>query len=291
MRWGDLEDGPVWRAWRDRKTAEAPSGLGDLVVEMADLAAPIDAEVAAIRALARRCNMAVVAARPHGRPEAEDKAALVALGRRLGVTSLDRNLLADDDGVTPLAVHKGGTRARYIPYTDRPIAWHTDGYYNPPERTVRALLLYCARPAASGGENRLMDHEMLYLRLRDEDPGHIAALMRPDAMTIPGNDEDGFDRQDTVGPVFAEDKDGSLLVRYTARARNVAWSPDPAVQAAAAAIQRILNAGGADVFTGRLTTGMGLVSNNVLHTRERFVDDEANPRLLYRARFHDRILG
>ena len=35
--------------------------------------------------------------------------------------------------------------------------------------------------------------------------------------------------------------------------------------------------------------GMGLVCNNVLHDREGFTDDPAAPRLLYRARFLDRI--
>jgi hypothetical protein len=37
---------------------------------------------------------------------------------------------------------------------------------------------------------------------------------------------------------------------------------------------------------------MGLICNNVLHTRRGFADYPGlPPRLLYRARFHDRILG
>jgi hypothetical protein len=36
---------------------------------------------------------------------------------------------------------------------------------------------------------------------------------------------------------------------------------------------------------------MGLVCNNVLHDRAGFVDDPAQPRLLYRARDLDRIVG
>ena len=34
---------------------------------------------------------------------------------------------------------------------------------------------------------------------------------------------------------------------------------------------------------------MGLVCNNVLHDRAGFVDDPKQPRLLYRARYLDRI--
>jgi hypothetical protein len=42
---------------------------------------------------------------------------------------------------------------------------------------------------------------------------------------------------------------------------------------------------------GRLESGMGLISNNILHTRERLVDsdDAGKKRLLFRARFYDRV--
>jgi len=36
---------------------------------------------------------------------------------------------------------------------------------------------------------------------------------------------------------------------------------------------------------------MGVICNNVLHTRSAFRDDPAHPRLLYRARYYDRIRG
>jgi hypothetical protein len=34
---------------------------------------------------------------------------------------------------------------------------------------------------------------------------------------------------------------------------------------------------------------MGLVGHNVLHERTGFIDDPAQPRLLYRARYLDRV--
>ena len=40
-----------------------------------------------------------------------------------------------------------------------------------------------------------------------------------------------------------------------------------------------------------LAPGMGILCNNVLHDRTGFVDDPARPRLLYRARYHERIAG
>ncbi|MDA8231126.1 MAG: TauD/TfdA family dioxygenase [Magnetospirillum sp.] len=285
-----LENSTAYAAWRDLRLANQPPSLADLIVEVERIDALSDKEHAALMDRIRRCNFAVYAER-HPVPGRDDKNALRALGLRFGLTSLDCNTLADEDGVTPLSVHRDGPRSRYIPYTERPIAWHTDGYYNHPPRQVRALTLHCASPAAEGGANRLMDYELLYIMLRDEDPAHIAALTREDAMTIPGNDEDGIVRAATPGPVFWFDNDGRLAMRYTARARNVEWNADPAVQRAAAAIRRILDDPSAPVFQGRLEAGQGLVSNNVLHTREPFRDDPAHPRLLYRARYHDRIAG
>lgn len=280
-----LEDGESYARWRDARLALAPRGTADLVVEVGDIAALTPGEKGALRQRLERANMAVYA--EGVKPGRDHKAALKALAAQLGLASLDSNALADDDGITPLSVHREGTRARYIPYTERPITWHTDGYYNPPERTVRALLLHCAGKAAEGGANRLMDHEMLYILLRDEDPELIRALMQPDALTIPGNEEEGMTRPETVGPVFSFNADGTLHMRYTARTRNAIWSEQAAP--AGVAIRRLLDGPSPHIFEHVLEEGQGLVSNNPLHTREPFRDDPASPRLLYRARYHERI--
>lgn len=283
----DLDDDVAYQRWRDEKLSMRPDDLADLVVEVGDIAALSEAEAEALRGQVRRSNMAlyVETAPP---PDRDDKQAVAALGRRFGLRSLDRNALADDDGITPLAVAADGARARYIPYTERPIAWHTDGYYNPPATRVRSLILHCSRPAAQGGENKLMDPDRLYIKLRDRDPDLIRALSQPQAMTIPGNDDEGMTRPAMSGPVFFTEN-GRLSMRYTARTRSIEWHAEAA--AAAQVIRDILDAGGADIFTGRLQAGWGLLCNNVLHTRERFADDPARPRLLYRARYHDRIQG
>jgi len=287
-RWGgnpfDLNRDEPYRLWRDARMAAAPRRPEELLVEVRDPAAPTAAERAALLERCRRANMAVYAA---ARPEAVDKPAQRAFAAAFGLTRLDANTLADDDGITPLHVAADGARRRYIPYTDRPIAWHTDGYYNALDRQVRAMVLHCARPAADGGDNLLLDHEVAYILLRERDPAHVAALSAPDAMTIPGNHADGVDRPDSPGPVFML-VDGRLHMRYTARPRNVVWSP--AAEAARAALAAIL-AESAWVIRHRLQPGQGYLCNNVLHTREPFADDPARPRLLYRARYLDRIAG
>lgn len=281
----DLSDASAYGRWRERKLTSAPKKVSDLVVEVGDIAALSAAEHGALAERIAGCSMAVYAEAPHlGR---DHKAALKALAAGFGLVSIDSNQLADDDGVTPLCVHHEGVRARYIPYTERPITWHTDGYYNTPERSVRSLLLHCAGAAAEGGANRLMDHEMLYILLRDEDSDLIRVLMMADAMTIPGNDEEGMQRPATVGPVFSVDAGGNLHMRYTARSRNVEWSEN--AQPAAAAIKRLLETPSPYIYEHVLQPGQGLIANNPLHTREPFTDDPAQPRLLYRARYHERI--
>ena len=80
-------------------------------------------------------------------------------------------------------------------------------------------------------------------------------------------------------------------MRYTARTRSIEWKRDPAVQAAVAALEALLAAESPHIHQVTLAPGMGIVCNNVLHDRTGFVDDPDRPRLLYRARYRDRIRG
>lgn len=282
-----LDHEVAYRRWRAEKLSDYPGDIGDLVVEIRDPGNLSEAELDAIQRRIRKTNMALYASAAGDDP---DKGIVRAIGFQLGLTRLDSNWLADDDGVTSLTVSHEGPRPAYIPYTNRPIKWHTDGYYNRPERQIHGLLLHCVRPAAQGGENALWDPELAYLMLRDESPDYIRALMVPDAMTIPpGTDAEGGAREAAAGPVFSIRPDGALHMRYTARERNVIWKEDPEVRAAASRLQELL-ADPPFAYRGKLESGMGLICNNVLHDRAAFSDSGASAgRLLYRARFYDRV--
>lgn len=283
----DLADWRTYGQWREARLAAAPRSAAELLVEIGDPGDLTATEHAALLARLRTANMAVYAAPP----KILDKAGLRAFAARFGLLRLDANTLSDEDGITPLQVAANGPRTRYIPYTNRGISWHTDGYYNALDAQVRGMTLHCVRPAAEGGENDLLDPEIAYILLRDQGAEHIAALMDPQAMMIPGNTEDGVARGDSYGPVFMV-IDGRLHMRYTARARNVVWKNDAAVQAAAARLEDLLGGGCPFIIRHRLAAGQGLLCNNVLHTRQAFRDDPAaGLRLLYRARFYDRIAG
>ena len=283
----DLDDDANYLRWRAWKLAHRPADTAALTVDIGDPRALSAAERAVLLDRIACANFAVY----RSPVTAEDKDIPRLLGAQLGLQRLDANWLADEDGISSIAVSPASDgRGGFIPYTDRAIRWHTDGYYHPAERRIRGMILHCVRPAASGGVNGLLDHELAYLRLRDLSPSHIRALMQPDVMTIPARaDDDGVARPAQTGPVFSVDADGSLHMRYTARTRSIEWKDDAATRAAVAALEGVLAADAPGVFHLRLQPGMGIVGHNVLHDRSTFSDDPLCPRLLYRARFLDRV--
>lgn len=298
-----LENNDGFARWRDAKLEGYPQNASELVVEVRDTARLSDVEAEAIRDRIRRAGMAVYAG-PAMADVEESKDQVCALGRRFGMVRLDHNPYADEDAITPLHVAAGEARLEagrkmYIPYTNHPINWHTDGYYNTPARRIRGMILHCVRQAGGrGGENALFDPEMAYLLMREHDPDMVAALCADEAMTIPGNDmDDDVQRGDVTGPVFSLNKaDGTLYMRYTARKRNIVWAPDSATQAAVVYLSEILSDDGPGapyIFRHRMEPGQGLICNNVLHTRTGFDNREegTGDRMMLRARYLERASG
>ena len=294
----DLSDLASYRQWRERKLDRAPRRIEDIFVALDNPRSLTDQE---LDSLLERCATTNMAIYTSNTVNEADKEIPRRLGVQLGLQHLDSHWLTDDDAISPISVRgaeERGERKEFIPYTDKPIRWHTDGYYNLPERTVRSVLLHCVQSAETGGDNQLLDHEIAYILLRDENPDWARALFAPRAMSIPPRaDESGEARAEESGPVFSCDPaSGDLHMRYTARTRSIAWADDAATRAAVAFLQQTLDApAGACpwVIRLRMSPGIGLICNNVLHDRGGFSDPEgalpAQRRLLYRARFLDRI--
>ncbi len=286
----DLQASAAYQRWRADKLASCPATASELVVDIKDPRALDATEKQALLARCAANNMVIYRSPVLG----EDKSIPRALGHQVGLHQLDGNWLADEDGISPIAVSQPpADRVAFIPYTNRPIKWHTDGYYQPPERKVRGMILHCVRQAAQGGHSALMDHDMAYIAMRDANPDWVQALMQPDAMTIPERlDDDGVARPAQSGPVFSVDNaSGALHMRYTARTRSVEWRDDALTRAAVTFLEQLLASDHPAVFRLQLQPGMGLLCNNVLHDRSGFTDDPAAPRLLYRARYLDRVAG
>lgn len=287
-----IENPSAYMAWRDAKLAGYPRSAGDIRVSIADLAAPTDAERAAVIDRCRRCGMAIYETSAPLSAEAA-RADLRRFAATFGLGDIEDHRSAGSDGIVAIEVTAQDGKRGFIPYTNKPLNWHTDGYYNGPGEAIRAMILHCVRPASAGGENALLDPEILYIRLRDHSPALAAAMMHPEAMTIPESvEEDGTTRPVSTGPVFAFDAGGKLTTRYTARARNVIWRDDDDTRAAVAFIDRLLAKEQEPlIIKYTLAAGEGLISNNILHTRTGFENAAGAERLLLRGRYAKRISG
>ena len=283
-----LANQEAYLRWQEQKLAAYPESADQLIVEVKDPRALTQAEKQKISALCQKTNMVIY----QSEVKEADKEVPGLLGRQMGLYHLDPNMLADEDGFTSLKLMPAKQERGYIPYSDRRLLWHTDGYYNDSSHRIAAMLLHCVRPALSGGENSLLDHEMAYLLLREQDPMIIKALMDPKAMTIPANLEAGdVERPARSGPVFSSDEQGLLSMRYTARTRSITWKDNTATTTAVKALVDILDSDCRYIFHHRLEAGQGIICNNVLHNRTSFKNGEstATQRLFYRARYYDRI--
>ena len=284
-----LENDAAYLRWRELKLSSARKPAVELIVPIRDVTnISADERKALLRQL-RQSNMAIYQCE---QPQSVGKEQIRRFGHQLGLQRLDPNMLADDDGITSLQTEARKQDRGYIPYSDKRLLWHTDGYYNPPARKIRAMLLHCVQNAVEGGENELLDHELVYLLMRDANPDFVSALMAPDAMTIPANEEVGGEvRPAQAGPVFSVEPDsGDLHMRYTARTRSIEWKDNALTWQAVEFLQSIL-VSNEYVIRHRMEPGQGLICNNVLHNRTAFRNDAASgrSRLVYRARYYDRI--
>jgi len=272
--------------WKKTRLKSYPQSADEILIEIGGLVNLSDAERAEIIKACGRCNMAIYRCRD----DFVDRAAVCAFASNFGLNNIDHHLCTNADGVSELSVAFEGTRTAYVPYSNRSLSWHTDGYYNDKTRQVNAVVLHCAHNAAAGGENELLDPEIVYIRLRDEDPRFITALEHPECMTIPANvGAEGEIRPAVSGPVFSYDACGEIHMRYSARKRNIRWRDDVLTRAALDFLTNILAEKNGPIFRYRLQPGEGLIANNVLHNRTAFTDGSGQQRLLYRARFFDRI--
>jgi hypothetical protein len=289
-----LDDDAAYREWRDRKLNEYPLRREDLCVEIADSSRLTSGEREALSQLCRRANMAFYKFGRAAGEEEQTRRDLLSFGSIFGLSAIEDHRSAEADGIVRIEVVRDGGRFGYIPYTDRAINWHTDGYYNfhGPNRCVQSMLLHCVRSAAEGGVNRLLDHEIAYIRLRDASIRFVEALMHPQAMAIPASFEQGGRiRPENVGPVFfVNPGSGALGMRFTARKRNIIWRDDAVTREAVAYLEHLLESDPL-VVASRPGPGEGVICNNVLHDRTGFAEASApgEGRLLYRVRYHGRI--
>jgi Taurine catabolism dioxygenase TauD, TfdA family len=288
--WQTPKADDFYRKWRDARLEAADTARSSGFVEISDLANPSDAEKSE---LIRRCKAANLALYQSADSSGQrDK--MRAFAEAMGLRIAEKHRSAGGDGIVALRQSDAPSQKGYIPYSKRKMNWHTDGYYNAPDERISAMVLHTAVPADDGGSNQFLDHTVAFIRLMDENPAYVAALMHAQAMTIPANEEEGSYRPASVGPVFFADADtGEMQMRYTARTRSISWRDDPLTREAVAFLQSTLEKPDPLTISLRFEEGQGVLCNNVLHDRTGF-DAEAqafSPRTVYRVRFHNRVKG
>lgn len=286
----DISNSAAYSSWRKQKLACYPATANNLLVEINDFNLLSEIEIKQIYQALNKFNMVIYSLNNSRQVNTHE---LRQFANQFGLNSIDGNLCSGDEDISRVTVINEGRNKAYIPYTNKPISWHTDGYYNLLSNKVRSFVLHCLQDANSGGENNLVDPEIIYILLRDKNPGYVLALTEDDVLTIPANIEDGIKiREQQSGPVFSVDRlSGNLHMRYTARTRSIKWKDSLITQQAVSMIQDILQNKSEYIFKHKLKAGQGLLCNNVLHNRTAFEDsrDKAGKRELLRARYYDRI--
>ena len=203
---------------------------------------------------------------------------------QFGLTNYEHSSIENTDKIRH--IQQLQQASRYIPFSNKRLGWHTDGYYHPINKAVRSFILHCNQPAYLGGTNHFIDHELLYTVLAQENRDIVSYLFDHQAMTIPGDTHNPQRQNSVQGPVCFWDNNNSLSMRYTERERHITWSNS--IYPALEAIKNILN-NNRFIKTIRFEAGMGVICRNVIHKRDRFVDNEYYRRSFLRARFHDSI--
>ncbi len=273
--------------WRDEKLASAITNIKDCLVEINNPLQLTTAERSHIRQLADSNNFALFEIQtPQNYIDT-----IIRINQQFGLIDHDQHLYAKNHGLSEISISNHKNQSEFIPYTDKAIGWHTDGYYNAVENRIRAFSLFCVRPAANGGENQWIDPQMAYLLLKEQNSEVTDALSHPQAMSIPEHVVDGMvRRKKSTGPVFFHDqKSGELYMRYTQRKKNIEFYNSNEIKQAVEALDQFLASNTDHHFTYTMNANQGMLCNNILHKRMKFTDDANNPRVLLRGRYFNRI--
>ena len=280
-----LENQTEYISWRDNKLSLYPKDIESLSISFDFENIDIN-KIAQLKKIVENYNFAIY----DFSAQISDKK-LQEFCVQLNLMSSVSNLLADENGISSITDNSSLVQKKlnieYIPYTNKPLNWHTDGYYHPLDSTVKSFLLHCNEPAQKGGENLLLDHEILYIFLRDHNPDFIDVLMQENIMEIPKN-KNSKNSSSSIGPVFYIDTENFLNMRFTSRQQNIIWKKDDMIKKIKDYISSFILDDDKYIFKLLLKKNQGYLANNILHKREGYLDGE-NKRLLKRLRFSERI--
>ena len=263
--------------WAEEKEKNIPQNSDGILVNIHDINNVKTSEIAKIKETIYKYNSCIYSSKI----ALKSNTNLLKFVELVGMRTYDCNNIDSNEisTITPLQ----NSKINYIPYTDKPLNWHTDGYYD--KKSIFSWLLHCVNPATQGGENYLLDHELVlreYL-LRNDD---INNLMAEDALTIPASKDTS--RPEISTYIFSfKNKYRRLHMRFSMRKDNIGTSAK--ANSAVIKLREIIEGNCAKYsLTYKLQKNEGIITNNILHGRKAFKDDKVKRKLL-RIRSYERL--
>lgn len=276
-----------YKYWRDKKLANVADSIESCMVDIANPFALTTVEKEEIQHICYHNNFVLFEIKAQ---EYYDQA-ILQINQQMGLIDYDKNLYAQNNGLAYITQSDKIRQSEFIPYTNKAIGWHTDGYYNAIDNRVRAFSLFCVSPSAMGGVNQWIDPQMVYILLRDNNKYAVEALSHPQAMSIPEHKiNEHVRRVKSTGAIFFIDElSNALYMRYTQRKKNIDFFNSTEIKQAVTLLDNLLNSTTPYHFEHTMSANQGLLCNNVLHNRSAFTDNPQYPRLLLRGRYANRI--
>ena len=273
----------TYKQWAEEKLESFTPKIDDLMVEIMNPLNLTKPEKSRIKTLINNYNMAFY--NISGKSK-DIRKSLLSLSQEIGLGDYELDSKSDENGLTPIkASSKEKIEDEYIPYTNKSLNWHTDGYYNNNNKPIFSWLLHCEKPSYEGGENKYMDHEIAYI-LFNQKYENLYALMKDTTYTIPENKKN--ERPNVTGYVFSFDnKYNKLHMKFTMRTNNIFW--DNESLSAINNLKSLINDSVDYHLIHKLIEGQGVITNNVIHMRSSFTISKNKNRLLYRLRSKKRI--
>ncbi len=113
-------DDAAYVSWRDNKLLNYPEQRNESIVTVSDMANPQGHEVSQILNHCEKTNMAI-----YDCSEPILAETLENFCRHLGLITMETHRSADKGGVVAIEQATYGGKGGYIPYTNKPLSWHT----------------------------------------------------------------------------------------------------------------------------------------------------------------------
>ena len=264
--------------WAAKKDLDIPSNINDLKVSISDINHVSKAEISQIKQKLTKFNCCIYASGTN----LDDNSKIMRFAQSLGMRTFDSHNI-DDSAISTISANKDENNMRYIPYTNKGLNWHTDGYYD--SKPIFSWLLHCIEPALSGGENFLLDHELAireYILKYDD----IIYLTNNETFSIPTDEV--AKREITSNYVCDMNNEYKKLhMNFSMRKENIIVNKDSEY-----AMSKLIKIIKEDCkkyhLTYKLSKSEGIVSNNILHGRSAFKDGRVMRKIL-RIRSHERL--